>query len=96
MGPHLVVLVVQQLDLLFSLLTFLSQDFWGPSGVPTPSYPPPEEKKRPQAHMLQAHLEIAPFAQLVGCSTSQMFEAKLKTRSGGTGIDIIPDHTKLS
>lgn len=48
MGPHLVVLVVQQLDLLFSLLTFLSQDFWGPSGVQTPSYPPPRRKSVPK------------------------------------------------
>ena len=47
-GPHLVVLVVQQLDLLFSLLTFLSQDFWGPSGVQTPSYPPPRRKSVPK------------------------------------------------
>ena len=48
MGPHLVVLVVQQLDLLFSLLTFLSQNFWGPSGVQTPSYPTPRRKSAPK------------------------------------------------
>ena len=39
-----------------------------------PGTQPPERKKCPQAHMLQAHLEIAPFAQLVGRSTSQAFE----------------------